>query len=209
MASNVPPGGPPQGGPGQPPQGGPGQPPQGYGPQPGYPPQGYGPQPGYPPQGYGPQPGYPLQGYGPQPGYPPQGYGQAPPTSIPVSVLAACILWIVYGAIGLLGGIASVTVSRGPGIGQIIFGAAFLITGIQVLMGKASQIMGSGVVCILLGGLQLLAFASLVNSLGELGGAVPSWITTVVLINGGVLITAGILAIVGNGRYKQWRLTKQ
>ena len=124
------------------------------------------------------------------------------PTKIPGTVVAACILWMIYGGLGLIGGLAAAAISGGKaGLPQLVFAAAFVVTGVQVLLGKASQLIGSGVVCILLG-VMALAIVGLASSI------MPGWIGLLVMLNSALLIVAGILAIVGNGAYQRWRMTR-
>jgi len=128
-------------------------------------------------------------------------------TSIPGTVIVACVLWIIYGAFGLLGGLSTIAVSKGTGGTQLAIAAIFIISGIQVLMGKASGLMGTGIVCIILAALGLFAVYSL-N--GAVGGQVvlAGWVMTIVLVNSGILALSGILAIVGNTSYKEWRKSR-
>ncbi len=135
--------------------------------------------------------------------------------SIPGTVIAACVLWILYGALGLLGGLTTLG-SGAASYGQIIFALAFIITGIQVLMGKASGLMGSGIACLLLAALGALAAwflhaaADYAHASGgrNVAGAL-SWVYIVIMINSALLATAGILAIIGNAKYKEWRATRR
>lgn len=159
-------------------------------------------------------PTQPSYGYSTQqhyPGFPPQGYpppGFVPQHTIPGTVVTACVLWMIYGALALGSGALALAGGGKIGVMNLVFGAAFLITGIQVLMGKASQLIGSGVVCIVLGTLQTIGFFLLVGSLGRAAMWIPGWLVAIVVINSVVLILAGILAIVGNAAFRNWRLTK-
>jgi hypothetical protein len=134
--------------------------------------------------------------------------GTSSSQSIPGTVVAACVLWIIYGALGLLGGLTTVGSGASVAYGQIIFALAFIITGIQVLMGKASGLLGSGIACLFLAGLGALGawFAQAAAEYAR--GSVASWVYVVIVINSGVLATAGILAIVGNAKYKAWRASR-
>ncbi len=200
---------------GYPPQQQGGYPPQqqgGYPPpqQGGYPPPQQG---GYPPQpGYG-QPGYGQQGYG-QPGYgqQPLGYGQqpfAPQHTRPGSITAAAILWIIYGGLGTVGGLMGLAASHGRVGGGGIFGlfvaVAFLVTGIQALAGKARGMLGTGIASIVWGALVLIALLFLGSLVRHGAGGL---FAAIGLLFGGMLITAGILACVGNTKFKAWRATR-
>jgi hypothetical protein len=163
------------------------------------------------PQNYGQQPPQPQM----QPGYgqPPMPYAQpgfTPRHKLPGAAVAASILWIIYGGLGLIGNLASLGATGGKvGSGGIIgigITAAFLIAGIQTLMGKAKGMLANGIMSIILGGLVAIAFFLL----GALirGFRPPGWLLGVGLLFGGMLITAGILACVGNKAYKEYRATK-
>src|SRR5215468_5176799 len=104
--------------------------------------------------------------------------------SIPGTVVAACVLWIIYGALGLLGGLSTIAAhASGPGIGQIVIALAFVITGIQVLMGKASSLIGSGIACLLLAGVGLFVALTLQHAASEGLGQVAGWIYVAIMIN--------------------------
>jgi hypothetical protein len=129
-------------------------------------------------------------------------------TSIPGTVVTACVLWIVYGVLGLVsGGHALMTHGGAAAITQVVFALAFLITGIQVLMGKASGLFGSGIACLLLAALGVLS-VYLMPTTPEEAKAGAGWVSIAILINSGVLALAGILAIAGNAKYKEWRATR-
>ncbi len=129
-------------------------------------------------------------------------------STIPGAARAACVLWIMYGSVGVLAGIMTAQISPPAAGPQILFGLAFLITGIQVWLGKAAQILGSGIACIVLGAIGLLLLWMMGGVLG--GGVlrVPTWVTSLAMFNNLLLIVAGILAIVGSSPYKQWVASK-
>jgi hypothetical protein len=128
-------------------------------------------------------------------------------SSIPGTVIVACVLWIIYGAFGLLGGLSTISASKGTGATQLAIAAIFIISGIQVLMGKASGLMGTGIVCIVLAGLGLFAVYS-INGAIDGRTMFPGWVMTIVMVNSGILMLSGILAIVGNTKYKEWRRSR-
>lgn len=86
------------------------------------------------------------------------------------------------------------------GGGQIIIGFAFLLSGIQVLLGKASNVIGAGVACILLGVIGL--------SIGALFWIVPGGAGLLFTVNSCILILSGILASTGNSAYLAWLATR-
>ena len=165
-------------------------------------------QPNYPPQ---PQPQPQLQ---PVYGQPlPMPYAQpgfTPRHKLPGTVIAASIMWIIYGGLGLLGNLGALASSGGKvGTGGIIgigITLAFLVAGIQTIMGKAKGTLGNGIASIVLGGLVLIAFLALGSMFRGIGGA--GVLLVVGLIVGGILITAGILGCMGNKAYKEYRATK-
>jgi hypothetical protein len=177
------------------------QPPSG---QPGYPPPAF-PQPGFvPPPGY--QPGF-------APGFPPPGFAPNGITQLtrPGSVTAAAIMWIIYGGFGLLGNLMGLAASGGRTGGSSVVGlgiaVAFLITGIQALGGKARGLLGSGIASIVLGALvaiALIALGGIAHDFHKIAGL----LVVLGLLFGGFLVTAGVLACVGNTRYKAWRASR-
>jgi hypothetical protein len=153
------------------------------------------PQPGAP----FPQPGAPY----PQPGAP---YPQAP-TKIPGVVLAAGIIWIVFGGLGILGGVMSLGAGA-SGIAQLGIAVAFLIAGIQTVTGKAKDTLGNAIGSFIIAGLGLLGTLVLSSIGGRLGGDFIGVLVMIAVINCGALVTAGILALVGRERYRAWRATR-
>lgn len=167
--------------------------------------------PNYPPN-YN-QPNYPQPQMQPGHGQPPMPYAQpgfTPRHKLPGTAIAASIMWIIYGGLGLIGNLAALGASGGKaGSGGIIgigITAAFLIAGIQTLMGKAKGMLANGIVSICLGGIVSIAFLAL----GALirGFKAPGILIAVGFLFGAILITAGILACVGNKAYKEYRATK-
>jgi hypothetical protein len=135
-------------------------------------------------------------------GYSPHGLPPPPPRSIPGVVIAACVLWMLFGALGLVGGLAGLAMgAKGGSVFQLAIAAAFLITGVQVLMGKASSILVSGIACIVLGGVTMLLVLMVARYM-------PGVLMAIATFNSLVLIVAGILACVGNRNYKRWRAGK-
>ncbi|HTR49119.1 MAG TPA: hypothetical protein VMJ10_00350 [Kofleriaceae bacterium] len=113
-------------------------------------------------------------------------------------------MWIIYGGLGLLGNLMSL----GVGVGvQTFVGFAmslgFLITGIQALSGRAKSLLGSGIASIILGVIVLLALFVLGSMVND--KAPMAVIAAIGLAFGGMLITAGILACLGNTKFKLWR----
>jgi hypothetical protein len=113
-------------------------------------------------------------------------------------------LWIVYGAIAILLGLAAKSSSEGLAYLNFLFGAMFLISGIQVLYGKASQVIGSGITCLLLAAGTVVSYLALAQHADDVGGRIPSWLTNSFVLNAAILGLAGILAIMGDAQYRQW-----
>jgi hypothetical protein len=170
--------------------------------------------PQYPPAGYPPPQGQP--GYLPQPGwappppqYPPQP-SFTPRHKLPGTAIAASIIWIIYGSLALIGNLITLAASGGrtgtPSIVGLGIAAGFLVGGIQTLMGKAKGMMANGIASIVLGALVAIAFLLL----GALirGFHAPMFLVVIGLLFGALLITGGILALVGNKAYKEYHLTK-
>ncbi len=178
------------------------QPPQ---PQ-GYPP-GFAPQysPGYAPQG---QPGYPPQQHAPQP-FAPMAAAFAPRHSLPGTAIAASVIWLIYGLLGLLGNLTTLAAGGRVQPSSIIglsLAVMFLVWGIQTMTGKLRSLLGPAITGIVLGGLTVLAFVFL--GILAHGFHLPMWLFAIGAIVGGLQIVAGILGCVGNRAYKEYRATR-
>jgi hypothetical protein len=165
--------------------------------------------PPYPAQ---PVPVPPPYGYAPPP-FAQAGYAApaGPPLSRPGTVTAASIMWIIYGVLALLGNLSTLAMSGGRTGGPSFVGlgiaVAFLMAGVQALGGKAKGVLGMGVTSIVLGSLVAIAFIALggiARGFHEIAGL----LIVIGLLFGGFLATAGILACVGNTRYKAWRASR-
>jgi hypothetical protein len=116
-------------------------------------------------------------------------------------------LWIVYGSLALLGSLLTLRAAAGPMIVvQLFIAIAFLTGGIQALTGRASTLLATGIVSIIWGALSMIAiFALGALARGHSMRAELALLTVVGVIVGGILITAGVLACVGNAKFKAWR----
>ncbi|HEY2787698.1 MAG TPA: hypothetical protein VGJ05_22260 [Fimbriiglobus sp.] len=135
----------------------------------------------------------------------------------PVIVRIAAVLWIGFGALGLIGGMIQLgqagaqrgngQSTGGPCCGFVI-AIAFIVVGYQTLTGKAKDTLGNGIGSILIGLLYLaiagVLFAA-VRVRAQFGGEV-NFIAVFVGLIGISLILAGMLAIVGRENYKAWRI---
>jgi hypothetical protein len=148
--------------------------------------------------------------------------------SFPGIVRAAGIIWIGVGAIGLINTIATLALAganQGPGgPSNVCCGAgiaiAFLLVGFQTVKGTAKDTLGNAIGSIALGLLQL-GLAAVIGLggaiLGANAGANPGananglpaavLVVTAVIVGlmGATLILAGILALMGRARYREWR----
>jgi hypothetical protein len=125
---------------------------------------------------------------------------------MPGVVKAAGIIWIVVGALGVLGQLLSLGGGFRPqNIAGLVISVAFLIVGIQTITGKAKDTLGNGIGSIVIG---LLNGAFLVYVTSALPGALAG----VALLFGAPvvlgLIAGGILALAGRARYKEWRIQR-
>jgi hypothetical protein len=137
----------------------------------------------------------------------------------PGTVLTAGVLWIVFGALSVLGVLLllalAFVVAGAPGprprgaeaeaagvvCGLILgglFGAAFIFVGVQTVRGTAKDTLGNGIGSIIFAALALLA--TIFNlAVGQVPQAVGNLITCV------GLMVAGILALVGRADYRAWK----
>jgi hypothetical protein len=126
---------------------------------------------------------------------------------MPRIVIAACLIWIVQGALLVVWSLVPVF-SGGPIVViNTLIGGVLLLVGVLGLTGKISQLHGSAAVGAVVGILQLLSFAVLVFG-GHERANVAVWRIALVAVNGAALVAAAILAMVGNTAYRTWRETK-
>jgi hypothetical protein len=127
------------------------------------------------------------------------------PPSRPGSITAAGILWIIYGSLALLGTLVSLRAGAGPmNFLNLFVAIAFVTGGIQALTARASTLLATGIVSIIWGAFTLiacLALGTLFEGMREAAGL----FAVIGFVVGGMLITAGILACVGNAKFKAWR----
>lgn len=138
-------------------------------------------------------------------------------TGIPKTVKKACYLWIIYGLVLMLSliiffytfifHIDSDFFSRNCFIILIILpilflgSISFIYTGFKIIQGKLKDVLGSAIASILFGILPLV-FLLLDNQ-------TFSYEPILYIVNVGLLLVAGILALVGRKEYKQWHADKQ
>jgi hypothetical protein len=121
---------------------------------------------------------------------------------------AAGWLWITFGAISCVGLI--LTAAFGPpshiAVVLISLGLAlvFLHLGKQTVLGKASDTLGNGVGSVVFGLFGLVGFVG--------AGSTPAPVTAEDLMTysmSGMLLVAGVLALIGRRDYRHWRRVRQ
>ena len=138
-----------------------------------------------------------------------------PQSTNPASAKAAAIIWIIIGGLSLLGNGYQAAAGEGASIRIIVsicVTLAFLITGIQTLIGSVSSILGAGIASIILALIGLIAVLSIVLVGGALFGGgqgglgmLEMVVAGIMLIGPVILLAAGILACIGSTGYKRWR----
>lgn len=143
--------------------------------------------------------------------------------SFPGIVRAAGIIWIGVGALGLINTVLALAMAGAQGPGGPAPGCcggaialAFLVCGYQTVTGKAADTRGNGIGSIVLGLLQVLIAAAIGfggllagGNAGGRGNAPPPEVLIVtavlVAVMGMTLIAAGVFALLGRTRYREWR----
>ena len=156
--------------------------------------------------------------------------------AMPGSVKFAGILWILFGALGLTLQAASFVIDKvmdqpagqpdNPGsmcgvVCGVLISAVFLWVGLQTVRGQAKDTLGNAI-----GSMVFSLFYIGIGALMAVGGAVigaagnqpgqpqvPEEVMMIALVAGvvclllgGMLLLAGILALVGRSQYKDWRV---
>jgi hypothetical protein len=149
-------------------------------------------------------------------------------TAFPMGVRVAGIIWIAFGALGLIGqainlvislGQAAAAAGGGPGgspyagVGcGILFALAFLFVGIQTVKGTAKSTLGNGIGSIVFAVLYLICGIGLMAGGGFLPAAAESTMLIIlgliVIVQGLALLTAGALALMGKSAYEEWRVAQ-
>ncbi len=198
----------------------PAQPQQSAQPQGGYvPPQGYA-----QPQAYGTQPpaygtpapqAYPP-GWQPQPGQqmaPAYGYhsqGFSPRHKLPGAAIFAAVIWIIFGAIYLLGALAQLA-GRPQPLSLLIglaLGAVFLTGGIMTCTGKARSLLGPAITAIVVGSIGMIAMLVLGAVFSRAFGGGGGIIILIGVLITGLMLTSGIIGCIANRKYKEFHQTK-
>jgi hypothetical protein len=156
-------------------------------------------------------------------------YGAHEAPRFPMSVRVAGIIWIGFGALGIINvlvGLAMMAAQQGQGgagapsspcCGAFI-AFAFLYCGYQTVTGKASDTLSNAIGSLVIGSLQLLIGGILLfggaflaqnpNFGGGPNGLPPEALIILAILIGLMgtgLITAGIMALVGRRQYREWR----
>lgn len=146
--------------------------------------------------------------------------------TLPSTVYAAGVVWIVFGCLILLNSLVTLFVPAPqpqPGENQpapnvcpvligVLFGVVFIHVGLQSVKGTAKDTLGNGIGSIVIG-LGNGGFGALMVVGGlALGGTVG----LIACVGGGIsvlcglgLLTAGALALVGRADYKAWRRSEK
>jgi hypothetical protein len=149
--------------------------------------------------------------------------------TIPGSVRAAGIIWIVFGALILLSGglqllaqlALAPTEARGAFFSGAVCGAlfvgfvggVFIHVGVQSLSGTARDTLGNGIGSIifaaLIGGITLVVLVAAASVRSVRGEATPGWAVVIPLVINSLaafgLLAAGVLALVGRQGYREYR----
>lgn len=134
--------------------------------------------------------------------------GLAPPpevaSSIPGSVVGAGVLWIICGGLGTIANLIAAFAARGriTGAMGIPIAIAFFVVGIQSVSGKAKDMLGNSIASLIIGGLGIIGVLVL-TAMARHG------IVLVAIVYPAGLITAGILGLVGRGRYLAYKRGKE
>ncbi|HVS39001.1 MAG TPA: hypothetical protein VMS17_25810 [Gemmataceae bacterium] len=142
--------------------------------------------------------------------------------------MIAGVLWILYGCLVLASAAVSLVLilalagaaGRAGGAGQdlgaafaaggfcgavviALFGIAFLFVGIQSVRGTARDTLGNGIGSVIFSVLQF-GWAALAVSMsaGQIGNIVQAGVA---VVTGALLLTAGVLALVARGAYRDWK----
>ncbi len=145
-------------------------------------------------------------------------YRLGPEAPYPATVKAAGVIWIVYGCLILLnlvvallmafavmsqfGGRGAEVLMGGLMCTMVVVGliaVAFLFVGVQSVRGTARDTLGNGVGSIILA---LLQFGGAAYYGLQLNNVVQAAVASV---GGVLLLTAGVLALVGRSTYRDWK----
>jgi uncharacterized membrane protein HdeD (DUF308 family) len=151
----------------------------------------------------------------------PEEYEPAP-RQLPATVLTAGIVWILIGGLILLNGLITVVLlmatagapdapAEAKGIlagGSCtvlliaLFGAAFILVGVQTVKGTAKDTLGNSIGSLVFGALVIAG--GIVNM--ARGEVIPAGIG---ILAAAGLIAAGVLALIGRADYRAWRQAQQ
>jgi hypothetical protein len=144
----------------------------------------------------------------------------------PPGVKAAGIIWIAFGALGLIQAVLSLISAGaqaagggGPagspycGVGcGVLFALVFLMVGVQTVKGTAKSTLGNGIGSIIFGVLYLGLAAMVFVGSGFLPVGVDATMVivmgAVVAVQGLALLLAGTLALMGKSAYEDWRVAQ-
>ncbi|HEX3149089.1 MAG TPA: hypothetical protein VHR66_13495 [Gemmataceae bacterium] len=142
----------------------------------------------------------------------------------PPGVKAAGIIWISFGALGLINIVLQLAMAAGnavagggpggspyTGVGcGVIIALVFLMVGIQTVKGTAKGVLGNGIGSIIFGVLYLSCGGLLLAGSGFVPAGADSTLLLAVggiaLLMGLALLLAGVLALMGKSAYEEWRV---
>jgi hypothetical protein len=146
----------------------------------------------------------------------------------PGTVRIAGIIWIVIGGLILLNAVANLIITSALAAGQnpgaaaaggscpavvgALIGLAFIFVGQQSVRGTARDTLGNGIgslgIGLLVSGVGVLAVLGGAAVAGQQAGQQGMILLIIGIVNlfGGIgLLTAGLLALIGRGRYREWK----
>lgn len=125
---------------------------------------------------------------------------QATRASRPGVSTAAAIIWVAFGSLNIVVQLyLLVSAGRMGAIGGLLIGLGFLSAGIRSLTGKSRDPEWAAAGAILFG---------LLSMLGGIMLARGSSLLIFVLLQTGILLVSGVLALVGRAGYREWRAGK-
>jgi hypothetical protein len=136
-------------------------------------------------------------------------------------VYTAGVIWIVFGCLILLNAAVNLLLTLGlaaadgaqaaggtcPVLLGVLFGAVFILVGVQSTRGTAKDTLGNGIGSIIFGlinggfGALLIAGGIAAGS----AGLIAVILGGISLLGGIGLLVAGVLALAGRGEYKAWQ----
>jgi len=124
-------------------------------------------------------------------------------SSNPKLVVAASLVWSIYGFLMILGAAKSYGLGVLVAI-PVVLGAGFLISGWRVLTGKAETVGGVAVAALLVAFLGTVVAMTDIHEMRQL----PSWVRLATWATNGVLAASGVFALIAGDKYASWASAK-